>query len=100
VSRCFGTVSLRTLNAVRARAARTPKKKAAILSLATGSFSVAGGKVTTVVLHLSARARALLARAHSLKVRATIIAHDPSGAKHTEQTVVTLRAPPAKHRKR
>jgi hypothetical protein len=99
-SRCFGTVSLRTLNAVRAGAARTPKKKAAVLNLATGSFSVAGGKATTVVLYLSARARTLLARAHTLKVRATIIAHDPTGAKHTDQTVVTLRAPAAKHRKR
>jgi hypothetical protein len=97
--RCFGTVSLRTLNAVRA-AARTHKRKAAVLTLATGSFSVAGGKVTTVVLHLSAKARALLGRAHTLKVRATIIARDPAGAKHTNQTVVTLRAPAAKRHKR
>jgi hypothetical protein len=91
-------VSLRTLNAVRAGVAAA-KKKAAILTLAKGSFSVAGGKVTTVVLHLSAKGRALLARAHTLKVRATIIAHDPAGAKHTEQTVVTLRAPATRHRK-
>jgi hypothetical protein len=95
-------VSLRTLNAVRAaaRTTRTAKKKAAVLTLATGSFSVAGGRVTTVVLHVSARARALVARAHTLKVRATIIAHDPAGAKHTEQTVATLRAPATKHRRR
>jgi hypothetical protein len=93
-------VSLRTLNAIRASAARPAKKKAAVLTLATGSFGVAGGRLTTVVLHLSTRARALVARAHSLKVRATIIAHDPAGAKHTEQTVATLRAPATKHRRR
>jgi hypothetical protein len=96
---CSGTVTLHTLNAVSASFAGTAKSKGSILTLATGSFTVAGGKVTTVKLHLSARARALLARAHALRARATVVAHDPAGVSHTTQAIVTLRAAKAKHGK-
>jgi hypothetical protein len=98
-SSCTGTVTLRTLNAVLASLASTAKSKRSIVTLATGSFTVAGGKVTTVKLHLSAKARALLARSHVLRARATIVAHDPAGTSHSTQTVVTLRAASARRRK-
>ena len=98
-SSCSGTVTLRTLNAVAASLAGAAKSKASILTLATGSFKVAGGKVTTVKLHLSAKARALLARLHVLRARATIVAHDPAGASHTTQIVVTLRVAKARRGK-
>jgi len=58
-SSCAGTVTLRTLGAVGARKKRG---KAAVLMLAAGLFTVAGGRVETVMLHLSAKGRALLAR--------------------------------------
>jgi PKD domain/Subtilase family len=96
-SRCTGTVTLRTLAAVVAVAGHGAKRKAAILTLATGSFSVAGGSVRTVTLHLSRRARALLARAHVLHVRVTLVAHDQAGAAHTTRTLATLRAPRSRH---
>jgi hypothetical protein len=99
VSSCVGTLTLRTLDAVSASVAGAAKARRAILTLATGSFTVAGGKVATVVLHLSAKARTLLARSHRLSARATIVAHDPAGGTHTGQTIVTLRAPKAKHGK-
>ncbi|HXN39810.1 MAG TPA: hypothetical protein VN892_17380 [Solirubrobacteraceae bacterium] len=98
-SRCSGTVTLRTLAAVSVPAARAAKKKASVLTLATGSFTVAGGKVATVKLHLSAKARVLLARSRTLRARATLVAHDPAGATHTTQTVVTLRAAKLTHSK-
>ncbi len=98
-SSCSGTVTLRTLKAVVASLASAAKSKGSILTLATGSFTVAGGKVTTVKLHLSAKARALLARSHVLRARATIVAHDPVGASHTTQIVVTLRAASARRGK-
>jgi hypothetical protein len=87
-------VTLRTLSAVVAGAGAHQSKnaKAAILTLAIGSFKAAGGRVTTVRLRLSAKARALLARAHLLRARATVLAHDPAGATHTAQSVVTIRA--------
>ncbi len=93
VSRCKGTVTLRTLNAVTVAYGRGLKKhRRVILTLAVGSFTVAGGKGTTVKLHLSAAGRALLARTHLLRARATIVAHDVAGATHTTRTTVTIRA--------
>ena len=94
-STCIGTVTLRTLTAVSASRASIAKKKA-ILTLASGSFTVAGGAIKTITLHLSAKARKLLARMHVLRVRATIVAHDPAGATHTTLATVTLRALKAK----
>lgn len=96
---CSGTVTLRTLKAVVASVGHESKSKAAILTLATGSFSVGGGEVKTITLHLSSKARALLAHSHSHSIasRATILAHDPLGASHTTLSSVTLRAAKAKH---
>jgi PKD repeat protein len=90
---CAGTVTLRTLNAVIAELAGAAKAKPAILTLATGSFTVPGGKTVTVLLHLSAKARALLARLHTLHIRVTVVAHNPEGVRHTTQTIATLHAP-------
>ena len=98
-SSCSGTVTLRTLTAVTAGARSSARAKATVLTLASGSFSVRGGKVKTVTLHLSAKARTLFARSHVLHLRARLVAHDPAGATHTTQTTVTLRAPKAKRGK-
>jgi hypothetical protein len=92
-SRCTGKVTLRTLNAVStAGSHRSKKRKPAILTLAVGSFTVAGGRVTTVKLHLSAEGRTLLAHDHLLHARVTIVARDAAGATHTTRTTVTIRA--------
>jgi hypothetical protein len=87
---CSGTITLRTLTAVKS----SGKSKPAILTLATGSFSVAGGTSKSVTLHLSSKARTLLARSHSLRAKATLIAHDATGASRTTLATVTLK--PAK----
>ncbi len=94
---CSGTVTVRTLKAVAASVAHGAKKKAAILTLASGSFSVGGGQVKTITLHLSSKGRILLTHSHSVAGRATILAHDPLGASHTTTSNVTLRAKPGKH---
>jgi PKD repeat protein len=86
---CAGTVTLRTVGAVSARATASAKKR--ILTLTVGSFTVAGGQLKAIILHLSATARKLLAKTHVLRARATIVAHDPAGAAHTTQMTVTLR---------
>lgn len=91
---CTGSATFKTLKAVIASVGHAAKKKAAILTLATASFSVAGGQVKTITLHLSAAGRALLARTHSLSARVTIVAHDSAGHSHTTTAIVTLR--PAK----
>ncbi|MFZ1925148.1 MAG: choice-of-anchor Q domain-containing protein [Solirubrobacteraceae bacterium] len=92
-SSCVGTVALETLNGGSAvTSPRLEKRKAGIRPFAVGSFNVAGGHVTTVKLHLSANARTLLAHVHVLRVRATILAHDPEGATHTTQASLTIHA--------
>jgi hypothetical protein len=92
---CSGTIALRTLSVVSAGV----KGKGAILTLASGSFDLAGGKVETVKLRLSAKARALLARLHVMRARATIVARDPAGATHMTQALVTLRVAKPTHGK-
>ncbi|HEY2140618.1 MAG TPA: choice-of-anchor D domain-containing protein [Solirubrobacteraceae bacterium] len=100
-SSCTGTIMLRTIAAVVVSVAghRSKRPKAAILTLAVGSFSVAGGRTATLKLHMSAKARALLARSHVLRARATIITRDTNGGTHTVQTIVTIRAAKARHRR-
>jgi hypothetical protein len=96
-SSCTGALTLRTLSAGSAAAPQSNKRKAGILTLAAGSFRVAGGRATTVKLHLSGRARMLLSRTRVLRARATVVAHDPAGVTHTTQTIVTIRAAKAAH---
>jgi PKD repeat protein len=94
---CSGTISLRTLAAVIAGDGYAARQKPSVLTLARGSFTVAGGKLVSVTLHLSTKARMLLARRHTLRARATLLARDPQGASHTTLTIVTLRAAKASH---
>jgi Immunoglobulin I-set domain len=91
-STCIGTVVVRTIKAVAA-SAHSAKAKKAILTLAQGSFSIAGGASKTVTLHLSAKAKKLLAQLHKLAVRATVSSHDPQGDRETTAKSLTLRAP-------
>jgi immunoglobulin I-set domain protein len=93
VKTCTGTVTLRTLGAVSARVASgAAEAKASVLTLASGSFSLTGGQAKAITLHLSAKARKLLAHSHSLRAKATIVAHNAEGASHTTLATVTLRA--------
>jgi len=62
-----------------------------ILVLASGSFSIPAGKSKTLSLRLTAKARALLARVHTLKTRVTILARDSSGATRPTLVTVTLK---------
>jgi PKD repeat protein len=98
-STCTGTVTLRTANAVIADTGRLARARAAVLTLASGSFSVPGGTSRTITLHLSAKARALLAKLQTLHVRATLVAHDSRGASHTTLASVVLHAPKTRHHK-
>jgi hypothetical protein len=94
VTQCAGTVTLRTVGAVSARAGRKAKKVP--LTLGAATFTVAGGQAQTVTVHLSSAARKLLARLHVVQVQAIVSAHDPSGGASTVTTVLTLRAAKAR----
>jgi PKD repeat protein len=83
---------------------RRAKHRASPLTLASGSFSLAGGQRKRIALPLSARALALLTGVRSLVAQLAIDAHDPSGARHVSQLPVVIRAPSrqgaAKHGRR
>src|SRR6202453_2996447 len=96
-SECSGSVTLRTLNAVIASAKHGARQKPSVLTLSAGYFTVAGGQVRAVTLHLSKSARVLLARTRTLRARATLGAHDLQGASHTTRTTVTLHVATARH---
>jgi len=76
--RCIGTVTLRTLRAVTV--GKQSGKNATILTLAGGSFDVAGGREITVKLRLLAEARELLARDRVLRASATIVTQGDGGS--------------------
>jgi hypothetical protein len=98
-SSCTGTITLKTAKAVVASVGRAAKKpKAAILTLATGSFEIAGGQVKSVTLHLSSTARTLLARSHVLSALATIVARNAKGESATTKASFSLH--PAKAAKK
>ncbi len=97
-SGCDGTVTLQALNAV-GPATRRHKPKKTILTLAKGTFALAGGHQQSLLLRLSAAGSRLLASAGTLRARAILVAHDPAGAVHTTQTTVSLRARSAKGRR-
>jgi hypothetical protein len=87
---CSGTLTLQTLKAVATSHNKHAKKK--ILTLASGSFALAGGS-KFVTLHLSATARALLSGDHgALPARLTIVSRGVGGQKNNTTThPLTLR---------
>jgi hypothetical protein len=94
----IGSITLTSIGAGSAStAARQRPKKKPVLTLATGSFTVAGGKTATVQLRLSSKGKALLRHSHSIHAQATIVAHDSSGATHTTKSTITIHAAKTKH---
>lgn len=90
-STCEGSITLRTLEAVGSNAGARQETEKHIVTLARGTFKVAGGKVTVIKLRLAAGIRRLLARTHTLRASATITARAIATTAHTIQTVVTIR---------
>jgi Subtilase family len=92
-----GTVTVQTINAVRA--SRHPSGRLP-LTLASGAFAVATDQTTALTLHLSARARSLLVRSHLLPAHATIVTRTTTGSTITRQVTITLRAHPVARSRR
>jgi hypothetical protein len=84
---CDGTIVLKTATAVSA----SPKARKKILTVGTVSFTLTGGGSKTLTLHLSAAGRKLLARSHTLRLKATITSHDTAGEKIVTTRTITLK---------
>ena len=90
---CSGSVTLTSA------AAHASKAKQKALTLGAASFTIAAGKTQTVTVHLSAKARKLLASGHAVKALAKILLRVTGGPAHTISATVTLRAAVAVHRR-
>ncbi len=90
---CIGRITLQTLTGVTATAGHFKRVKTAILTLASAPFTVAGGHVNTIRLHLSRWANRLLARGHVMRVQATITTRDPHDVTTRDPHDVTTRDP-------
>jgi hypothetical protein len=90
---CAGTIVLRTRGAVRTSA---HQRRAAVLTLASGAFQLASGHSATVKLHLSARARALLAREGRMRIAATLVSRGIGGARVVTRSPATLQLLPSR----
>jgi PKD repeat protein len=98
---CSGTLTLRALVAHASSHGR--KDKPTEVTLASGTFAIAGASRKRVELRLSSRARAILlgARSHMLEADLTIFARSPAGATRTSRVPVLVHAAvAAKSRKR
>jgi PKD domain len=81
---CVGTLTLRGSVGGGHAASR------ASTVFASASFSAAPGKTITAILHLSAKARAVLARTQSLRATVTILLRAASGVAHTTSSALTI----------
>ncbi len=95
---CEGTITLRTLNAVRIVAAGE-RPVTRILTLASARFALAAERVAGVKLELSVAGRALLAHAHAhaLRARAIILVDGAGGVQRATQAIVTIHLERARH---
>jgi hypothetical protein len=78
VTVCKGRVTLRTFRQTLRRA--------------SGLVSIIGGQRKAVKLHLTKQDRRLLKRDHVLRIRVTLVVHDPAGRRHTTRRILTLHA--------
>ena len=94
---CEGKVVLRTLEPVTLQARSSGSKPVkAILTVASGTFAVAGGRDAQVRLRVTARVLRLLKRAHTLRVSVTVLRSPGGGATSRSRSVITLRLSTAK----
>ncbi len=89
VSSCTGTITLRTRFGVRFLS----HGRYEFPVIASGPFALAAGRLTTVRLHVTRSAHALLAGTSALNARAVIVAHDHNGPSAITTTYVTIRLP-------
>jgi hypothetical protein len=93
---CAGTLTLKTAKAVLASVGTSAKSKASILTLGSTSFSVSSGQSKTVTVHLSAKARKLLAKLKKILAKVTVVARNSEGVSSTTTATVRLKAAKAK----
>jgi hypothetical protein len=90
---CVGEIALRVLSRSEPGAARhhPSKRKASLVAVASGRFTIPPGKAVVEKLTLSRGARMLLARTHLLVGEATLLARDVIGRVLSTEVRVTVK---------
>ncbi|HKN93381.1 MAG TPA: hypothetical protein VJU60_03525 [Thermoleophilaceae bacterium] len=96
---CTGTLTLKTAGPVAA-VAKHRKVKRRIVTLGRGKFSIPAGQTAKVRVRLTKTAFKVLQSNRKLRVLATVVSHDASGAAKTTSAKLTLRAPKARKKRR
>jgi DNA-binding beta-propeller fold protein YncE len=104
IQTCGGTLALTTVEHLKGHritaitAKKKPKKNTRTLTLASATYSLAGGAETTLTITLNATGKKLLAKDHKLSARLVLT---PTGATVPSATkTLTITPPPAKHKHR
>jgi len=85
---CRGSVRLETVAKVKAGAARVTRGRR--LALGSARFRIRAGQKREVKIPLSRRGRALVRKAHRVRVRVIVTGQDAAGNRQTTVTRVTL----------
>jgi hemolysin type calcium-binding protein len=93
VGDCVGTDTLLTAGKVVPLRLFARRKRARVLTLGKGRFSIAPGAQGKVTIKLSKAARKLLAKRGRLKVKQRVVSHDARNASATTVGALTLKAP-------
>jgi hypothetical protein len=90
---CVGEIALRVLSSSEPGAARhhRSKRKASLVTVASGRFTIPPGKAVVETLTLSRGARMVLARTHLLVGEATLLARDVTGRVLSREVRVTVK---------
>ncbi|HEX8122752.1 MAG TPA: hypothetical protein VF549_15970 [Solirubrobacteraceae bacterium] len=93
VGNCVGTDTLQTATKVVPLRRLAKRRRAKILTLGKGRFSIPPGAKGKVRIKLSKAALKLLAKHRRLKVKQRIVAHDSRNTSTTTVGTITLKAP-------
>lgn len=100
VGNCVGSVTLKTIGKFAPKPASVSaakKKKKHVVTVGSGSFSLAPGKSKGLPVKVSSAALKLLKAHKKLAVSETVVAHDSRGVVKRTSTKLTLKLPKSAH---
>jgi hypothetical protein len=95
---CSGTLAVTATLATTARKHGKTVHKALKVTIASGTFSLAGGQSKLITLRLSSKARAILAHSHKLSARLTITSRSHTGQTSSSSVGLALKLAAKKHK--
>jgi N-acetylneuraminic acid mutarotase len=88
---CAGLNTLRTLRKVRVATAASRKPRARLLAVGSRRFSLKPARTASITIKLSKRARRMVSRKHSLRLKELVSSHDASQVAKKQSARVTVK---------